>query len=542
MAMPSRVAKFHRASGDQAVWKSRHGFPILATLIVPVLVWAILLGGNFIMQHVHISFAPLTLVNPGFEAGEPERSWSGWNTSGPGYAFLIEADGHSGKYRLTQQGVDEPVETWQTLKGLKKDWYTLRAWVRSSGDQKTAYITLKDCGSPVQRVSVPVAPPDKWLQIVVSSEVTNGQCTIGLGSEGGPKAWVSFDDVELAAGRAALSIMGADVSSLKKSEDKGGLYTYEDGTRGDALQILKDHGLNYIRLRVWVNPADGYHDKAELLVMAKRARELGIKVLVDFHYSDTWADPGKQYKPAAWEKLDFESLKKALYDHTFDVCSSLVAQGTPPDMVQVGNEINSGMLWPDGNSKHWDNLAALLKEGYRAVKDASPATRVMLHIAEGGKNVETRWWFDNAIQREVPFDLIGVSYYAYWHGTLADLQNNLNDISERYGKDVIVVETAFPFTMAENDAQPNIITTLSVRGYPIGQAGQEKMLADVMSIVRAVPNGRGLGIFYWDATWTAVKGNGWDPAAPSSGNGWENQALFGYQNQALPAMRVFGVP
>jgi arabinogalactan endo-1,4-beta-galactosidase len=125
-------------------------------------------------------------------------------------------------------------------------------------------------------------------------------------------------------------------------------------------------------------------------------------------------------------------------------------------MVQVGNEINNGMLWPDGKSDNWDNLAALLKEGYRAVKDCSPATLVMLHIAEGGKNEQARWWFDNAVQREVPFDLIGVSYYAYWHGTLADLQENIHDITARYHKDVIVVETAYAFTRENNDEENNI--------------------------------------------------------------------------------------
>jgi arabinogalactan endo-1,4-beta-galactosidase len=514
----------------------------LLALVVPLLAAVVLFGGNYLMDHVQISFPSSILVNPGFESDAPGAAVSGWESSGPASAFIIEAGAHGGNSRLTQQGVEAPVETWQRLEGLQDGWYTLRAWVRSSGDQATAYITLMDYGGVDQRASVPVAPADKWLQIAISAKVQNGKCTIGLGSEGGPNSWVSFDDVEFLPGRAALSIMGADVSSLKKSEDKGGVYTDENGTPDEALKILQNHGLNAIRLRVWVNPADGYHDKAELLVMAKRAQELGLKVLVDFHYSDTWADPGKQFKPAAWEKLDFADLKQALYDHTFEVCRSLVAQGTPPYMVQIGNEINNGLLWPDGKADQWDNLAALLKEGYRAVKDCSHNTLVMLHLAEGGKNEQARAWFDNAVQRGVPFDLIGVSYYAYWHGNLADLQDNLNDITARYHKDVIIVETAYPFTAVEKDKLGNIIKDPHIPGYPATWAGQEKMLADVMAIVRAVPDGRGLGIFYWEATWTAVDGNGWDPADPTSGNGWENQALFGYQNQALPAMRLFGIP
>jgi arabinogalactan endo-1,4-beta-galactosidase len=150
----------------------------------------------------------------------------------------------------------------------------------------------------------------------------------------------------------------------------------------------------------------------------KEIKDLGIKILVDFHYSDHWTDPGKQNKPAAWAELDFEALKQAVYDHTYDICKSLVDQGTPPDMVQVGNEINAGMLWPDGDYNHFDNLAELLKAGYNATKDCSSTTLVMLHIAEGGDNDLARWWFDNITQREVPYDLIGISYYPFWHGTL----------------------------------------------------------------------------------------------------------------------------
>jgi len=356
--------------------------------------------------------------------------------------------------------------------------------------------------------------------------------------------WVSFDDVELMPGRAALAVMGADISSLKKSEDKGGVYAYEDGEEADALKILHDHGMNYARIRVWVNSPDGYHGKAQLLEMAKRLKKNKIKLLVDFHYSDSWADPGKQPKPASWRNLDFEGLKKALYDHTFDICNSLKAQGTPPDMVQIGNEVTNGMLWPDGkNDKNFDYLAALLKEGYRAVKDCSPDTLVMLHVDNGGNNEMYRWWFDSIIECEVPFDLIGASYYPYWHGTLADLQNNLNDIAVRYDKDIIVVETAYAFTPDDNDNYENIIRFAEERpGYPFTPEGQSKILADIMTITRAIPNGRGLGVMWWDATWTAVPGNGWDPFHPSSGNNWENQALFDYNNRALSAMNLFNQP
>jgi len=343
--------------------------------------------------------------------------------------------------------------------------------------------------------------------------------------------------------RGILTVMGADISSLKKSEDNGGVYAYEDGTESDALEILHGHGMNYARIRVWVDSPDGYHGKAQLLEMAKRLKKKKVKLLVDFHYSDTWADPGKQPKPAAWERLDFDELQRALYDHTFDVCKSLKDQDTPPNMVQVGNEITNGILWPDGkNDESFDNLAFLLKEGYRAVKDCSPETLVMLHLDNGGNNKMYRWWFDSIIEREVPFDLIGTSYYPYWHGTFEDLQNNLNDLAVRYDKDIIVVETAYAFTPNDKDNFANILHDQEQPGFPFTPEGQKEMLAAIMNIVRAVPNGHGLGIMWWDATWTAVERNGWDPADPASGNNWENQALFDYDNRALPAMNLFNQP
>jgi arabinogalactan endo-1,4-beta-galactosidase len=489
-----------------------------------------------------------TVINPGFEESDNPLSPSGWTTWSPDgseSAATIELGGHSGAYRLTHSSAQAyRVSTSQILTGLVEGWYTLRTWVRSSGGQRAAYIGLKDYGGPEQKAYLPVTATDPWIQIVVSAYVSNGQCSIELYSDANADNWAHFDDIEFESGRAALSILGADVSSLKKSEDQGGIYRDENGVSGDALQILKEHGVNYIRLRVWVNPADGYHNQARVLHMARRVKALGLQLLVDFHYSDAWADPGKQFKPAAWSDFAFAQLVPAVYDHTYEVCHALQAQGTPADMVQVGNEINNGLLWPDGKTPQWDNLAALLKSGCEAVKACQRSTVIMLHLAEGGDNAGTRNWFDHMMAREVQFDLIGLSHYTYWHGSLADLQNNLNDIAARYQKDVVVAETAYPFTLAEADSQKNVVHSVSqlTRGYAATEAGQAAMLRDIMTVVRAVPAGRGLGIFYWEPTWTAVHGNGWDPADPDSGNEWENQALFNFDNRPTVALKEFKTP
>jgi len=492
-------------------------------------------------------YAATELANPSFEIDNnayiPPTGWTVIGTSGTSYT---EWGGYSGNWRLSNWSPNAyVVETSQTLSGLAKGWYTLRAWVKSGGGQNEAYIALKNCGGyDDARTYLPIAPPSQWVQIVVSTHVTAGNCTISLYSDANAGNWANFDAIEFVPGRAELSIRGADISSLAKSEDFGGIYRTANGKQRDAIQILSSYGMNWARLRVWVDPADGYHDKEELLRMAKRLKKNDVNLLVDLHYSDTWADPGHQSKPAAWESYSVDQLRQAVYDHTYDICNSLKKQHTLPDMVQIGNELNAGMLWPDGhtwNPPNWDNLARFLTAGYDAVKACSPKTRVMIHLANGGDNGLYRWWFDNITSRGVPFDVIGLSYYSYWHGSLADLQYNLNDVSARYGKDVIVVETAYPFTLADDDGWENIINLESelTAGYPATPEGQTAMLRDVMSIVRAVPNGRGLGVFYWDATWTGVTGNGWDPTDPSSGNAWENQALFDFNDQPVPALSEF---
>ena len=492
------------------------------------------------------AYAASVVTNPGFEADNTvTTSPQGWTVTGTTGTSYTEWGGHSGNWRLSNWSPDPyVVETSQTLTGLAKGWYTLRVWVKSSGGQNAAYIALKNCGAPEGQTELPIAPPSQWVQIVVSAHVTSGQCTISLYSDANAGNWANFDDIEFVAGRAKLTVYGADISSLHKSEDYGGVYRTADGKESDALRILSSYGMNWARLRVWVDPADGYHDKDELLLMAKRIKKNDMQLLVDIHYSDIWADPGHQEKPAAWQNYTVDQLRQAVYDYTYDLCNSLTKQQTPPAMIQLGNELNSGMLWPDGhtwNPPNWDNLAQFLTAGYNAVKTCSPATRVMLHLANGGDNGLYRWWFDNITSRGVPFDVIGVSYYSYWHGSLADLQYNLNDITARYHKDVIVVETAYPFTLADDDNYENIINLESelTAGYPATPQGQEAMLRDVMSIVRAVPDGRGLGVFYWDATWTGVPGNGWDPTDPSSGNAWENQALFDFNDLPLPALNEF---
>ena len=252
---------------------------------------------------------------------------------------------------------------------------------------------------------------------------------------------------EAAKPRETTKMLGADISFLPQLESRGMKFS-DKGIGKDPILILKDHGFNYVRLRIFNDPArdsgyspkSGFCDLEHTKQMAKRVKDAGMKLLLDFHYSDYWADPGKQYKPAAWRNLSFDQLKKALYDYTKNTIQELKDQGTTPDMVQVGNEINHGLVWPEGKVSNVDSMAQLISAGIAGVKAADPSIIIMFHIALGGQNDESVFFIDQMIKRQVHFDVIGLSYYPKWHGTLADLRDNMNDLVRRYNKDLIVVE------------------------------------------------------------------------------------------------------
>jgi hypothetical protein len=246
---------------------------------------------------------------------------------------------------------------------------------------------------------------------------------------------------------AGAPMIGADISFVPQFEDRGAVYM-DGGVQKDVVQILADNGFNYVRLRIFVNPENpqgyapetGYAGLEYTKGMARRVQDAGMGLLLNFHYSDYWADPQQQNKPLAWMNLSFDQLKDTMRRYTRDVIEALEAQGTPPDMVQIGNEINHGLLWPEGHIGNLDNLAELLNAGIAGARDAAPEIPVMLHIALGGQNRESVFWLDNMIARDVQFDVIGLSYYPRWHGRLQDLKANLYDLVDRYGLPINVVE------------------------------------------------------------------------------------------------------
>jgi len=342
-------------------------------------------------------------------------------------------------------------------------------------------------------------------------------------------------------------IKGADISMLKQLETVGAKF-YDNGVEKDGMQILKEHGMNWVRLRIWNNPQNvggGNTDETKALELAQRAQKMGLKVLLDFHYSDWWADPGKQVKPAAWEKDHGTKLDGDVYAFTSKVLKDFKAQGINVDMVQVGNELNNGMLWPDGQLNNaagggYKSLASLLKSGIKAVRENAPEAKVMVHLANGGDNGLYHSFFDELIgpQKLTDFDIIGLSFYPCWHGTVDQLQKNMDDISVRYNKDVIVVETAGAFTLDNADKQKNAFgaNEEKLSGYKATVQGQATSLRNVIDAVAKVPNKRGLGVFYWEPDWIPNDGAPWKTG---EGNEWENQALFDFKGNALESIDVY---
>jgi arabinogalactan endo-1,4-beta-galactosidase len=295
-------------------------------------------------------------------------------------------------------------------------------------------------------------------------------------------------------------ILGADISWVQQQEDEG-VHFMDHGKQADILAILKSRGFNWIRLRIFHEPKvekgysrQGYCDLYHTLQLARRIQAARLRLLLDFHYSDNWADPGHQAKPRAWADLHGAELEKAVHDHTRDVVAALKRQGTPPNVVQIGNEISNGFLWPDGNvwkSGKWDEFCGLIKAGIAGVKEADPSVKIMLHLAWGGQNAQSRSFLDKALAQSVEFDIIGQSYYPKWHGTLDDLEANLTDLSGRYKQEIIVVEYSVPDIRQIND------------------------------IVHGLPGGKGLGTFIWEPT------------------KWEGPALFDAKGSTKPEIEVY---
>lgn len=360
---------------------------------------------------------------------------------------------------------------------------------------------------------------------------------------------------------------GMDLSTIKEVEGLGGRF-YDHGEEKDVFEILKSYGMNAVRLRLWNDPygpdgtpyGAGTNDLPTTLELAKRAKAQGMEVLLCMHYSDFWADPGKQRVPKAWRGMDAEQLTEEVYSFTRDTLLAMRRAGAFPDLIQVGNELTNGMLWPQGKlleCGNYDNLAKFVSAGIRAVRSLDQEIPIMIHLDNGGNAPMYRDWFDHYLERGEEFQIIGLSYYPFWHGSLEELKNNMNDLAVRYGKELVIAEVSMGFTMADYGVyeklaqeerkgyatKPELVEKLE---FPMTKKGQADFMKALFAVIDQVPENKCSGFFYWEPAWIPVPGSGWaneaalqyiEEKGPGS-NEWANQALFDYEGQSLPALEV----
>ncbi len=334
-------------------------------------------------------------------------------------------------------------------------------------------------------------------------------------------------------------IRGLDLSF--SPEIAGYNIAYKDnGATKDILQIAKAKGINTIRLRIWNNPSTAHSSLEEIAAYAKQIKAAGLKFWLDFHYSDTWADPGSQTKPAAWNGIGLTQLQDSVYAFTKNTILYLAQQNTAPDYVETGNEINSGFLWNEGKilgatDANWGNFISLLKQGIKATREAAPNAKIIIHIA--GYDYAQQF-FDNLESAGTDYDIIGLSYYPWWHGKdMNAMEQNIQTITTRFKKPVLIAETAYQFTFGYNDYTHNIAGSAeqTISTYPATPQGQAQFISALVSSVKKAVDKDYFGVCYWAADWVAFKG----PTA-TDGSPWENLALFDFENNALPALDSLG--
>ena len=336
-------------------------------------------------------------------------------------------------------------------------------------------------------------------------------------------------------------VMGADLSYVNAVQDAGGSFR-DSGVIKDPYLIFKSHGANTVRLRLWhttswqtpYNGGKEYSNLEDVVRSMQRAKSLGLAVCLDFHYSDRWADPGQQQIPVAWQSLNLDALKDSVYQYTFNTLSYLKLKNLVPEMVQIGNEINTGMLFPLGKvvNDNWSSFASLLNSGIRAVRDFSANSvikpQVIVHVA---KLTDADWWAGKIRDNQVTdYDILGISHYFLYSTitSMSSVRNYISNLKQKYNKKIMIMETAYPWTSQAADNYTNVISgSAGFGGYPVNKEGQLQYMKD---FTQEVIRGNGSGIIYWEPAWiTSGFRDQW-----GTGSSWENNAFFDFDGSALP--------
>jgi arabinogalactan endo-1,4-beta-galactosidase len=397
-----------------------------------------------------------------------------------------------------------------------------------------------DPGNPMY-IPLPRGTQARYAEITVYSDTGADVCVGDFRMYGPDPAAAGMD-------------FGADLSFTPQELAAGAKFTYH-GQQQSPVQIMRENGANYVRMRLWVDPPPGYSDLASDLALARSVHAAGMKVYLDIMYSDFWADPQHQDIPAAWQGQDLAQLTATVQSYTQQVISAFAKQGTPVNMVSIGNEIRNGILWPVGevndptNPADYDNLATLLKAGVAGARAGNPAGHqllIMMHYDQGGNNSLSQAFYQNLVAQGVPFDVIGLSYYPFFHGPISAMRQNVDALATQFHKKIVISETQYPWTLANGnspigDSTGNFVWEPSQLspGYPASPGGQLSFVTDELSILAQVPDGLGAGLFYWAPDW--IPGVPWEPGT-GIGTPNANLTLFNSQGVALPSIGIFRNP
>jgi arabinogalactan endo-1,4-beta-galactosidase len=400
-----------------------------------------------------------------------------------------------------------------------------------------------DPGSPMY-LKLPAATKDRYAELTVYSDTGADVCVGEFRAYGPDPAAAGMD-------------FGADLSFTPQELAAGAKFSYH-GQPGTPVSIMRGVGANYVRMRLWVNPPAGYSDLATDLALARQVRAAGMRIYLDIMYSDFWADPQHQDIPASWQGQDLAQLVATVRSYTQQAIAAFASQGTPVDMVSIGNEIRNGILWPIGEINcpagqtdcgGWANLAQLLKAGVAGAQAGNPAGHrllVMMHYDQGGNYALSSAFYSSLESSGVRFDVIGLSYYPFFHGPMSGMRANVDGLAKQFGKPIVIAETQYPWTLANGnsplgDSTGDFVwqTSQLSPGYPAAPGGQLSFVTDELSILATVPGGLGAGMFYWAPDW--IPGVPWEPG-PGIGSPNVNLTLFNFGGAALPSIGLFQNP
>jgi arabinogalactan endo-1,4-beta-galactosidase len=502
------------------------------------------------------AFPPGGLQDGGFESNSVY-----WQTSGDTSAASFPSSGaYAGSFCLQHSNsVAYQTQTYQLATNLLNGYYKLTGMVENSGGQGSCYLSAND-----RMTALPVY--QQWSNIVLRGiSVTNGQCLVSLvSSRPAGTNWCRLDFLQLIKDDLPYAFLkGGDISELTYVEQGGGVFYETNGEQMDCLQIMTNHGCNIVRIRLYNDPGNpdyypssllppGIQSPTNVLNLAARAKALGLQIELTFYYSDYWEGGSSFYKPYSWVGYSFPQLTNALYSYTTNFMTEMKNQGTTPDYVSLGDEIEGGILLQDstptgapiqtnnssvnGSYTNFANLAQLLNAGYAAVKSVSPSTRVILHIGPVDSG-SVEWFFNQCVAYGVNWDIIGCSYYPYWTGLTAEQAGaSVNTFQPLFNKPVMIMETGYNWSTNLCNGYPGQLANDGPEPFPSTQEGQKEFLLNCFNALKLVGYGHCIGDLYWDPVFICVPGEGWELNQP---NVVDNTTLFDFTGHALPALDAF---